>query len=308
MHYFYLLNLYGGIPIVATTDYNVNAILPRSSVYSVYDFIIQDLTDARKVLKPSYPSAGRARPNLYTADALLARVYLYKGQYEQADAMASEIINSGNYSLVDLNSVFLDGSNEAIWQLPAVGTSYQTSEGYTFIPSSTFLAPAFQITNSLIDSFEQGDQRKTAWISPWTTNAGVNYNFPYKYKKRTLDTPQEGYVVFRLAEQYLIRAEALAQQNKLDSARADLNAIRTRAGLANSTASSQAQILKAVMHERQTELFCEWGNRWFDLKRTGAIDAVLGAVKPGWQSDAALLPISNTEILNDPFLTQNPGY
>ncbi len=308
MHYFYLVNLYGAVPIVNGTDYKTNTDLARSSVDSVYAFILSDLTDARKVLKATYPSAGRARPNLYTADALLARVYLYLGQYANADVMASEVISSGNYGLTALSGVFLQGSNEAIWQLPAVGTSFQTTDGEFFIPYSNTSAPTYPMTSFLVDSFETGDQRKTAWIGT-STAAGKIYNYPFKYKNRTYSaTPVESYMFFRLAEQYLIRAEALARQNKADSALADLNKIRSRAGLGNSTASTPDEILSAILHERQIELFCEWGHRWFDLRRTGRIDAVLGAIKPGWLPTDATLPIPSQEMQNDPYLTQNPGY
>jgi hypothetical protein len=308
LHYFYLVNLFGGVPLVTGQNYQTNAVLPRSSVDSVYDLIISDLTAARNVLTPNYPSVGSARPNLYTADALLARVYLYRNQYAAADAMASEIINSGLYSLVPLNSVFLSGSNEAIWQLPAVGITYQTMEGESFIPFLPGFEPYYQLQSGLLNSFEAGDQRATSWIGTSTVGS-TNYYYPYKYENRMATaTPVEGYVVFRLGEQYLIRAEALAQQNKLDSALSDLNMIRQRAGLGNSTAVTGADVLNAVMHERQTELFAEWGHRWFDLRRTGAIDSVLGALKPGWQPTDSTLPVPFTQLQNNPFLTQNPGY
>lgn len=307
LHYFYLVNLFDGVPLVTGQNYQTNAVLPRSSVDSVYDLIISDLTDARKALTPNYPSDGRARPNLYTADALLARVYLYRNQYAEADAMASEVINSGLYTLVPLSGVFLSGSNEAIWQLPAVGINYQTMEAESFVPYSAYSSPVYQLQSGLVNSFETGDQRKTSWIGT-STLGGTSY-YPYKYKNRTATaTPIEGYVVFRLAEQYLIRAEALAQQNKLDSALADLNVVRQRAGLGNSTAVTGTDVLAAVMHERQTELFAEWGHRWFDLRRTGTIDAVLGAVKPGWQPTDSTLPVPFTQIQDNSLLTQNPGY
>lgn len=63
------------------------------------------------------------------------------------------------------------------------------------------------------------------------------------------------------------------------------------------------------MNERQKELFCEMGHRWFDLKRTGKIDSVLSIEKGNhWQSTDALFPIPQTEIDRNPFLKQNPGY
>ena len=118
-------------------------------------------------------------------------------------------------------------------------------------------------------------------------------------------------MVLRFAELYLIRAEARAQQNKLtgaNSAASDINVIRTRAGLSNTTATTQAALLLAVEKERQVELFTEWGHRWFDLRRTGRIDAVLSAVKPTWKPTAALFPIPYLEIQRNPLLTQNNGY
>jgi hypothetical protein len=311
LNYFYLVNLFGDVPRVTTTDYKVNQIMPRSPVDSIYKQIVTDLTDARKVLKARYPSAGHARPNVYTADALLARVYLYRGQYAEAESMASKVIDSaGLYSLVPINNVFLDGSNEAIWQLPAVGTSYQTNEAYSLIPFSAYSAPSYQVTSYLLNSFEQNDQRKTTWTKT-STVSGKTYYYVNKYKNRSSTaTPIEGYVCFRLAEQYLIRAEARAQQGgtKLAGAITDLNAIRTRAGLGITTATTQTDLLSAIIRERRVELFAEWGHRWFDLKRTGTIDAVLAPIKPGWLSSDATLPVPNNEIKNDPFLKQNTGY
>jgi len=109
---------------------------------------------------------------------------------------------------------------------------------------------------------------------------------------------------------YLIRAEAAAELNNLSGALADVNIIRARAGLAASTANvtSQTAVLAAVMHERQTELCFEWGNRWFDLKRTGTAGTVLTAEKTGWQSYDTLYPLPQAQIQLNNQLTQNPGY
>lgn len=116
-------------------------------------------------------------------------------------------------------------------------------------------------------------------------------------------------MVFRLAEQYLIRAEARAQQGDATGAKADINAIRNRAGLPDTDADGQASILAAIEHERRIEFFTEWGHRWFDLKRTGRADAVLSPIKPNWQSTDVLFPIPLQEIENNPnLLPQNAGY
>jgi hypothetical protein len=309
-YYFNLVNLFGGVPLVTETNFNVTQSQPRASVDSAYGLILSDLTSARAMLKPSYPSAGRARINRYTADALLAKVYLYRGDWVDAANIASEAVNSNVYSLVPvLTQVYLDGSTEAIWQLPGKGTSSQTTEATTLIPFSNFSVPNYTITSTLFNAFETGDARKTSWIGTATVG-GQAYHYVYKYKNRLASAATtEDYMMFRLGELYLNRAEALANQGKTDSALADLNKVRVRAGLAAvTTVTSQTDLLSRIAHERQVELFCEWGARWFDLKRTVAIDSVLGAEKTGWQSFDALYPIPQNEITDNSFLIQNPGY
>ncbi|MBC7851372.1 MAG: RagB/SusD family nutrient uptake outer membrane protein, partial [Chitinophagaceae bacterium] len=110
------------------------------------------------------------------------------------------------------------------------------------------------------------------------------------------------------AEQYLIRAEARAKLNDLTGAISDLNTIRNRAGLANTIAVSQQNILNAIAEERRTELFGEWGHRWFDLKRTGKINEVMNALKANWKATDALWPIPIDQLKANPALVQNPGY
>jgi hypothetical protein len=118
----------------------------------------------------------------------------------------------------------------------------------------------------------------------------------------------EDFMVFRLGEQYLIHAEAAAELGNLGTAISDLNTVRARAGLSATTASTQADLLTAIMHERQVELFCEWGNRWLDLNRTGTAGTVLNAEKGGFQSFMALYPVPFSQIQVNTLLTQNPGY
>jgi hypothetical protein len=112
----------------------------------------------------------------------------------------------------------------------------------------------------------------------------------------------------RLSEQYLIRAEARAQQNKLSEAAADLNLIRNRATLPNVTAATQSDLLTAIHNERRFEFFAESGHSFFDLKRTRTIDTVMLQAKSLWRTGSALFPIPQSEILLNPNLSQNPGY
>ncbi len=117
-------------------------------------------------------------------------------------------------------------------------------------------------------------------------------------------------MVFRLAEQYLIRAEARANLENLTGANEDLNIIRKRALLDAKNDLNKDSILRNIEQERRIELFSEWGYRWFDLKRLNRADKVLTQTKGDtWQSTDALYPIPQSEIdLNSNLKPQNAGY
>lgn len=307
-YYFYLVNLFGDVPLVLGTDYRVNAALPRAPAALVYEQVIKDLQTAMELLGEGYPSGGRVRPNKWAAAALLARVHLYREQWAEAEAQATAVIGSGVYPLPALDKVFAAGSAETIWALMPVSTSTNTAEGATFIPASATARPALALTPQLLGAFTTGDGRKGAWTKTVTVG-GQPYTYPYKYRIRSGSAPYgEHNIVLRAAEQYLIRAEVRARQDRLSEALGDLNTVRQRAGLPPSTAATREALLRAIEEERQVELMTEWGHRWLDLKRWGRADAVLGAVKGGWQPTAVLYPIPQTELLANPTLVQNPGY
>jgi hypothetical protein len=246
--------------------------------------------------------------------ALLAKVYLYQKNWQAAYDAADTIINSGLYSLEpNLNNVFLDGSQEAIWQLPATGNEDITTDANNFVPQSNGTAPNYPLTTYLLNAFESGDQRLLDWTGMAivsTGSANDTLYYPYKYKNVSpySAATTEDFMVFRLAEQYLIHAEAAAELGNLGTAISDLNIVRARAGLGATTATGQAGVLTAVMHERQVELFTEWGNRWLDLIRTGTANTVLNAEKGGFQSYMALYPVPFSQMEANTLLGQNPGY
>jgi hypothetical protein len=315
LYHFYLVNLFGDVPVVTSTDYRINNIAVRTPKAQVYDQIIADLKDAQGSLAAGYvtgvnvATTERTRPNSFAATALLARAYLYANKYDLAEAQATAVINnSAQYSIVsNFANVFLKNSAEAIFQLQGVGTSNtNTYAGARFIFSTTPNLVA--LTPALVNSFEPGDARKTNWVGSLTVGANTYY-YPYKYKIVSNATISEYSMVLRLAEQYLIRAEARVQNN-LPGAIGDLNVLRARASLpALSTTLSPAQVTTAIEHERQVELFTEFGHRWLDLKRTGRADAVLGQLKgANWQPTDVLYPLPLTEIQTNQNLTQNPGY
>ncbi len=310
--HFYMVNLFGEVPLITSSDYRVNSTIRRSAVSDVYKQVINDLIEAKKYLSVEYPGTEKDRVNYWSAVILLARTYLYMENWQQAEVEATEIINSNKYSLTTLPNAFLPNNPEAILQfVPPINTPINTTDGFNFVPSNASVRPAFIIRNELLNAFEPGDQRMNNWIS-FNTVGGIQYYYPFKYKiwTTTTNTPRsEYYNVFRFAEAYLIRAEARIQLDKFSVARDDLNIIRSRAGLPNITSSDKDILLDANLHERRCELFVEWGHRWFDLRRFNKVNEVLTAVKGDkWQRTDVLYPIPQAEIEANPNLTQNDGY
>lgn len=327
--YFYLVNLYGDAALVLTTNYQQNALLPRVAAAEIYKQIIADLTEAKALLNEQYVgldmktvSQERIRVNKAAATALLARVYLYTGDYANAESAATEVINNNLYSIItdNLNTVFLKNSRETIWSMqPTLSTTQNTWESIVFIhtkiPSAT--NPVSLTANFMATVDTTIDKRYKTWIGAYTKD-GKTYHFSYKYKAGSNTSSVTEYeMVLRLAEQYLIRAEARAQLNKLTgdaSAASDLNVIRRRAGIGDTTATVKENMLNAILLERRREFFTEWGHRWFDLKRMGKIDAVMQVYAPvkgaTWLPYKALFPILQNEISLNPGMTgqQNPGY
>ncbi|HRN55429.1 MAG TPA: RagB/SusD family nutrient uptake outer membrane protein [Agriterribacter sp.] len=305
--YFHLVQLYGDVPYVTSIQFEDNSKMPRILESDILRNIEQELDSVIPLMTGN--ETGKITPNRYTAMALLARLYLYEKKWQQAEHTASLIIDSGNYALEPfLQNTFRSQSSETIWHLPAMQPDYETAEAYTFIPGSPDYPPAYAVSAPLLAAFENNDLRKRNWLDSLTVD-GDTFYYPYKY---TIgydgnNSSEEPYVIFRLAEQYLIRSEAKAHQNKIAEALSDLNLIRSRAGLSPIDLADQSLLLTSILKERRTELFCEWGQRWFDLKRTDNT-MLLFPFKPNWQESAALYPIPYSEIQLNPFLSQNPGY
>lgn len=308
--HFYLVNIFGDIPYITQTDYKSNSMVTRMSTDKVYGHIITDLENAINLLSENYNNKVRVQPNQFAAKALLARVYLYQGAWAEAANAASAVINHTTLYLLEENiaRVFLNDTKETIWQLQSAKSGKNTDEAATFIFFSG-PPPLVALSTNLVNSFTVGDLRKTNWIKKISSGSNSWYH-AYKYKETNFTPASKEYsIVFRLTEQYLIRAEARTQQGDLIGAKEDLNKIRHRAGLGDTSAITQQEILEAVFQERRWEFFSEYGHRFFDLKRSGQINTVLSNLKLGWNSSDALFPIPQTELSANPNLRpQNPGY
>ncbi|WP_306353955.1 RagB/SusD family nutrient uptake outer membrane protein [Flavobacterium sp. '19STA2R22 D10 B1'] len=306
--HFHLMNVFGKIPYITTTDYHVNAMVSRQSIPEVYEAVIADLLQAKMLLPDEYAVSFRVRPNKAAASALLARIYLYNENWDLAAAEASTVIGNTLYVIVqDPAAVFLKESSEAIWSLHAGLAGANTIDARTFVFTAT-PPPFFALDNSLVNAFSAGDFRRANWIGS-ATNGTNTWYYPFKYKQIiNTGTSKEFTIMLRLSEQYLIRAEALAHLGDIDGARSDLNVIRHRAGLSDNVSTNPADLLDAIMAERRLELFTEQGHRWFDLVRTNKAAMVIGAIKPSWDATHLLFPLPETEILLNSNLYQNPGY
>lgn len=330
--HFYLVNLFGNVPLVLQTDYSINSMIKQRGKEEVYQQIKSDLLLAEQNLNKSYVGADglssiseRVRVNAFVASAFLARTELYMQNWGAAESQVTKVLEASQlYDTVGVNDIFQHNSREAIWQLqmPTPIANRNTYEGTQFVLTAR---PGSQLNNSstisslLSDAFEAGDRRKSSWIGIFTDRAftpNVLYSFPNKYKVRNSSTISERSVVIRVGELYLIRAEARIQQNKLDDAISDLDVIRKRAGLplikdTNPTAGKN-DLLEILLKERRVELCFEWGHRLLDLKRTGKIEPVMTLAAPAkggvWITSKQLWPIPQTEIEKAPQLIQNPGY
>jgi hypothetical protein len=304
--YFDLARCWGGVPITLTptaTATEKNNI-PRSTLAQTYARVLSDLNTADSLM--SLPTAQNpVRANKETAWALKDRYYLYQKDWANAEAYASQVIaDQTNYQLLaPFSSWFQPASavatKESVFELSYNATYQNSSRGYWQPPANGGTrqwAPNDSLV-ALLNNPQIGGGRSALIGVVAATNTFYGNLF---YRSPGTDP---SYII-RIAEVYLIRAEARAQQNELSGALADLNAIRTRAGLAGSTAVSQSDILLAIEQENRVEFALE-PHRWFDLVRTGRAQTVLGISN----ANQLLFPIPVTEIqLSNGNLTQNPGF
>ncbi|GAB2713471.1 membrane protein [Hymenobacter frigidus] len=301
--YFDLGRGWGGVPLALTpTRSKANGQgLRRSTQAQTYDQVLADLAQAETLLPEA---ATRNRAVKAAARALRARLHLYRQQWAEAEASATQVIASTNYRLVTPYRTFSTTpflSQESVFELTFSNSDANTMWNNWF-PSALGGQFNFQpvpAAIALLNDPAVGGSRAALLASTVIAGSAVTYGNLYS---RSAQRDDPSYVL-RLAEQYLIRAEAFARQAKLPEAIADLNAVRTRAGVGATTATTTAQLLLAIENERRVEFAFE-ADRWFDLVRTGRAGDVLGVTdQRRW-----LFPIPFNDLVADPDLVQNPGY
>jgi hypothetical protein len=300
LNHFNLMNYYGAIPIKTMPTVGVgNLDAPRDPVNDVYSQIINDLNFAVEYLPVS---GNKTRGSKYAAVALLARVYLYQKNYTQAIAMATEVISNGGYTLLpNYTDVFAnDQTPESIFEIYFSETERNRIAEYNF-PHSLNGRREVQPSESLLNAYEVGDERFAASIAFEGTEA-------YAKKYDDLSLGADNYIVLRIADMYLIRAEAEASLGSpnISLVQDDINEVRERANLLPTYQTSITQLQRIIEKERRVEFAFE-GQRWFDLVRTNRAIAVLPNVN---STNQTLFPIPTEEIQtnNSPGMVQNPGY
>jgi tetratricopeptide (TPR) repeat protein len=300
LSYFDLARGWGGVQLQLqpTTDLNTLKGVKRSTLDQTYDQVLADLVQAEQLLPEDATTRNRAQKS--TARALRARLHLYRKQWAEAESYASQVISNPKYTLVKPYKAFFTApfqTTESVLEL-----AYSVNDRNTFwnlwYPSSSGGQYTLKPSDALIGKLNDpaiGGTRNSLIAGSGAAVYGVLYN-------TTASSTDPSYVI-RIAELYLIRAEARAQLNKLTEAAADLNTIRARADVAPTTVVTQEALIQAIENENAVEFAFE-GHRWFDLVRTERAGTVLGLTNKNFW----LFPIPYSDVLSDPDVTQNPGY
>jgi tetratricopeptide (TPR) repeat protein len=287
-----------GVPLILTptrAPLNESSNVARAKVSEVYAQAIKDLTDAEALLPAG--QVNNVFASRYAAAAMLARIYLQQGNYEQAGAAANRVIAANRYRLVDIESVFpfnpqnlsedTESPAEYIFSI-AVTNSAGINELNTYF--STTGRGDIDLRENFVNQFEPDDLR----LDLIYDDGGLR---TAKYDMVFGNVP-----VVRLAEMYLIRAEANFRRGTTVGATplSDVNLIRQRAGLQPLTGGQLT--LESILKERRLELAFE-GLVLHDVKR---LQASVGPL--AWNSPKLVLPIPERERQVNPNLTQNEGY
>ena len=335
--YFYLVRFFGKVPIVKVAFRSPDEVssfdMTRQPVSDVYNLIEEDLQNAASLLSGIDMVKGRASSG--AAKTLLGKAYLTKGDYVSAATVLKEVIDSGDYDLVDDYGSLFDGSNEhsveSIFEIEYL--SGDLGEGNTF--SYMFSPALFNMmlfinnqqgagrltpTKDLFESYDVGDLRKNASVADSVlTTDGTYEHTLYGFKFVDFSTSKvngDGGINFtslRYADVLLMYAEALNENNQTSSAFTYLNMVRNRAGLNELDGLSKEEVALALEKERRVEFLYE-GHRWFDLVRTGRAKTVMNnyfinaGMSFSLEDYELLMPIPSNEISISPELEQNPNY
>jgi len=306
LSYFKLVRVFGDVTLnlSATPSTTDNSILARQPASAVYSQIVTDLQEAASALGTEI---NNGRASRYAAQGMLGKVYMQLGDFGSAAAELGAVVNGAAGAGISLQANFADvfgvdnDLNSEIIYATQISSSVNDEYGFSEFWSwsggldTKSLAP---LDPDLVAAFDasEGDLRRDVTIN---TETMASPKFPQS------GGPDHDWIELRLADVILLYAEALNETGNTSGALTHLNTIRTRAGLADATATSQGDVRTAIANERRLELAFE-GHRWFDLVRTGTVNAEMGeSINPQYH----LFPIPISEVLASfGVITQNAGY
>lgn len=300
-----------GVPLIL--DFDPARKPKRNTVKEVYDHIISDMTMAISLMKTSSRSGNSNTLSSNSVKALLSRVYLYKEDWANAEARATEVISSSSFSLVSNSNYFnlwtKDNSSESIFEISMTDSDNQGSNSLAGLYLKEIYGD-YLPSNDVLSLYNPLDARLGAFkLDPFLVGEYASY----RVNKYPNILGNDNIKVIRLAEIYLIRAEARAEIgiNNL-GAQQDLDMVRKRALTTATTTTSSGQTLKyAIALERRLEL-CFEGQRLWDLMRKNKnivrtqCTATICSIPYG--DDTNILPIPQLETDVNPNIIQNPGY
>lgn len=386
--YFYLVRTFGDVPYITTASLsdNQNYIVPKTSKEKIIAGIIEDLKSVDRTQNGTYKgipynygtnaAENKGRFTVWSLKTLLADIYLWNEDYENCISESNQVINSGQFSLVqvqnteaqvedatgkvwtvyypsegDANNLFLSmfvngNSVESIFELQ-FSTDYENPFYTYFNPATGFLFANTEVlsNNELFvpSSVDRG------WYD--IRGEGVSFRQGLIWKwigldrssstYRTLGESYSNWIFYRLADVYLMKAEALTQLGKksgnitqLEEALAIVHQIRQRATAPESTdliaegSTIDAAVLEEFILKERAREFAHEGKRWFDVLRNAKRDNYSGinhlinlaifattpdkilGLQSKWRGDynSHYLPINESELRTNSALVQNPFY
>lgn len=336
--YFNLVRCYGGVPLIdkvidPTNQGELSKLNVRATADEIYDLIIEDLNYAKDNLYSvnEYESRDLGRATSGAATGLLAKVYMYRGDWQMVLNLTNDAINSNDYQLVeDYATIWREigeNSEESLFEVQGVGGPVNLGiQGYMVTQAVRgqfgwgFNTPS----ESLDNAYEDGDPRREATIiypsdTMWDGTVIIDnpdnprYN-EKAYVSRTQETfngqdweSNKNLRILRYAEILLLNAEAANELGDVNKARESLNMVRNRVGMPEVTVSDQGLLRNAIWHERRIELAMEH-DRFFDVIRQGRGVTLFGPL--GFTAGKnEVFPVPQTQIdISGGTLLQNPGY
>ncbi len=346
--YFDFVRAWGGVPLVTTLEPPLH--LPRASAEEIYNQIISDLTYAAETLpeRGEYEPNDKGRATKGAANAFLARVYLFKNDFVNAEKYAMAVINSGQYGLepvfIDANGINGVNGPEAIFEVGALpyegtesgGNQYANTQGVRGTPNRGwgFNRPTIDLRNS----FEPGDPRYKGTVidlgdtldgvvilgdaqTPDVTKDSSGTIIEVECYNRKVWTPGDNTAtqyghnrrLMRYADVLLMAAEALNENGKATEALVYLNMVRARARQGNPAILPDITVtgqteLRDIIFTERRHELAMEGWRFWDLIRTSRAGAIMGPL--GFiVGKNELLPIPQGEIdISEGTLTQNPNW